>query len=50
MIITTVTVNQNIRFDYNLEILNRYGTEINLEDILIQESPSGLASDINNCA
>ena len=34
--------------DNNLEILNLFGIELDLEDILLEEFEQGLSSDITN--
>lgn len=32
----------------SLEMLNRFGTELNLDHVLTEEFESGIASDVNN--
>ena len=32
----------------SLEMLNRFGTELNLDNILTEEFKAGVASDVNN--
>ena len=33
----------------SLEMLNEFGTELNLDNILAAELEAGIASDVNNC-
>lgn len=33
----------------SLELLNEFGTELNLDNILAEELEAGVASDISNC-
>lgn len=42
------TINQVKHVENSLEILNQFGIEIDLDEILAEEFKKGLPSDINN--
>lgn len=44
----TATVTEIKLVDNSLEVLNQFGVELDLEEVLAEEFEQGLASDISN--
>ena len=44
----TATINKIAQLEHNVEILNQFGIELDLNSILLEEFEQGLSSDISN--